>query len=224
MAGTLSKIPKLHADMTQAVDPSWETVGVGPGGRIIYRERSRRARAVKDIDPKTGEQRQRKHGVTGEALYGLNKPELYTLERTFYLESDGQGNIYKVDYTPPTPEQIEAERRKQAAKEMVPALAEALVAEGLTPADLIARLRAPVPTDNGSTQSPAGDTVPEPDSPTGDATEPEKEYPVMYAPGRWELSDGTKMQGKKEDAEQAEAAIQQALADAVANAALTPDY
>lgn len=222
MAGTLSKIPKLHADMTQAVDPSWETVGVGPGGRIIYREQSRRARAVKDIDPKTGEQKQRKHGVTGEALYGLNKPELYTLERTFYLESDGQGNIYKVDYIPPTPEQIEAERRKQAAKDMMPALAEALVAEGLTAEEIVARLRGPATTRASTVDDSVQSSVAE--SPTGDTTEPEKEYPVLSSPGRWELSNGEIFAGKKVEAQAREAELQAALADAVVNAALTPDY
>jgi hypothetical protein len=33
------------------------------------------------------------------------------------------------------------------------------------------------------------------------------EHPVMYAPGRWRLSDGSTMQGKKAEALEAEAAL-----------------
>jgi hypothetical protein len=37
--------------------------------------------------------------------------------------------------------------------------------------------------------------------------EPDVEYPVMYAPGRWRLSNGTTVQGKKVDAQKAENAL-----------------
>lgn len=36
-----------------------------------------------------------------------------------------------------------------------------------------------------------------------------EEFPQMYGPGRWRLSDGTTMQGKREDAEAAQAAIRE---------------
>lgn len=212
MGSALSTLKPLHSQPVP--DPSWEVIGVteGPNGKPVYRARSNRARAVPAYD-ENGKRDYAKHGVTGMPLYGKNKPELYTLEETFYLESDGHGNVYKIPYHPPTPEEIAARKRAEAAKQMVPALAEALVDAGLTPEELVARLRAPASTADGSVQSPTGDTA-----------EPEVEYPRMASPGRWELSNGEIFAGKKAEAQAREAEVQQALADAVKNAALSPEY
>lgn len=52
-------------------------------------------------------------------------------------------------------------------------------------------------------------------APTSTASEG---YPVMYAPGRWRLSDGSTMQGKKADALEAENAVKLATSVSVGSA------
>lgn len=131
----------------------------------------------------------RKNQMTGEPLYPLNRPEVYEEAITFYLESDGQGNIVCVPFTAPTAAEIAAEERQRRIREMVPAVAEALVDAEFSPEQLVKALR--------------GNTAPEPEV-------EQVSYPRYYGPGLWYLSaaheaackagDEQGFKGKKDDA------------------------
>ena len=197
MSRTLTRIQPLHGPV---VPPAhWEMagstppMGSDPGGRQLYTESIPRSRAVPDYEQVEctecfgerqeepcqecngtgkvdGERRWKVNPLNGERLYPMNKPELYTQHRMFYIQSDGQGNQYKVDWAPPTPEQIEAIRHDKAVADMVPALASALVDKGLDVDEIVRRLTAepsaPAP-EHASTEP-----VPFDDSRTTGAPEP----------------------------------------------------
>lgn len=190
MARGLSRIRQFHGPVVP--ESQWERAGTTPNGRQLYIERTSRSRAVPDYEdavcdacegskktkngkfecPKcsgtgivVGKRRYAKNPLTGEPLYPKNKPEFYIHERMFFIESDGQGNQYKVDWAPPTPEQIAADAHTRAVAEMLPKLAGALVDTGLGMDEIVERLTAPrapepkakmkpVPDDN-----PAADTL-----------------------------------------------------------------
>lgn len=136
---TLNPIPKFDGPMIP--DPKWERVGADPVGRQLYRERQKRSRAVPLFDEETGERVHQKHQNTGQKLYPMNRPELFTLERVFYLESEGNGNVRKVPYTPPTPEEIAAAERKGKIESMKERVAEVFVDADISPEDLLEFLR-----------------------------------------------------------------------------------
>ncbi len=168
MPRTLTTIPKLHGPFVP--DPAWEKAGMTPLGQQLWIERTPRSRAVPlyKVEPcpdcadaeqsqedvcetcngsrkVDGERVWKTNPMNGELLYKMNKPEHYIHERMFYSESDGQGNQVKVDWAPPTEDQIAALQHEKAVAEMVPALASALVDEGLSAAEIVARLKAPAP-------------------------------------------------------------------------------
>ena len=74
--------------------------------------------------------------------------------------------------------------RSASAEPSPSAEIEASTAEGEGSAD----------AENQSAETTAGNIAP-------------SEYPHMYAPGRWKLSNGDKLQGRRVDAEAAEAAL-----------------
>lgn len=192
MPRTLSRIPKLHGTLVPAAH--WKMAGAvppsgsNPGGQQLYTESIPRHRAVPDYEQVEckgcfgerqeepcqecngtgtvdGEQRWKVNPLNGERLYKINKPEFYTQQRMFYIQSDGQGNQYKVDWAPPTPEQIEAIRHDKAVADMVPALASALVDRGLSVDEIVSRLTA-------DTAAPKPALVPEGPVPAAGAPEP----------------------------------------------------
>ena len=216
MKRTLAKIKKLNPELKP---PTGSVVfGVTSDGKQLYRLVQKRSRAVPLIDTKTGEQRFRKNQMTGEPMYGLNKPELYEHERIFYLESEGNGNINIVDYQAPTAEELAKTARRQRVEDMRERLAEALVDADVDPRDLVASLQ------QGT--APVQKMKPSPAVTANVTTEPAS-FPLMYAPGRWRLSNGTVMQGKKTDAEEAESAISDderaEVAEVREMAAMTPE-
>ncbi len=209
--------------------------GITPDGKQLFRMVSKRSRAVPDIDPETGEQRWRKQPNTGEPLYRMNKPERYDLEEVFFLESEGNGNVHKVPYLPPTPEQLAAEERKRAVESMGTSLAEALVDAGISPTEAVARLgaarsaTAPVPPEGEPVRAdgiaaPTDFVVDDENGPPAQAL---TDYPVKVAGNRWRLSNGTIFVGKKVDAFKAEDDLPEdqkgAELAAKATAAATPE-
>lgn len=243
MAHGLKKIEPLHAQLIppQGAEPAGVT---DDGKHQLYKLKRKMARGVPRMDPATGERMWRKHGVTGEPLYPLSRPEIYEEELLFYLESDGQGNVVMVDYSFPTPEELaERERRKQVDR-MVPALAEALVDEGVTPENVIDALRgifAPrgdepgvvleeaAPVETASEVAPPDETDPPAEEPPEDigvqlADLDEHEYPRLYGVGLWYLSkshelacrngDAKGFKGDRDEAEEQAIAWEQASADA----------
>ena len=92
-----------------------------------------------------GRRRYAKNPLTAEPLYPKNKAEHYIHERMFFIDSDGQGNQFKIDWAPPTPEQVAADVHTREVAAMVPRLAGALVDSGLDLEEIVKRLTAPTP-------------------------------------------------------------------------------
>lgn len=205
MRATFSRMQKFNPEL---VPPSGAVpFGVTSWGAQLYRMVTPKSRGVPDIDPATGEQRWRKNQMTGEPLYPVNKPELYDEVRVFYLRSGGNGNIQLRDWAPPSAEAVARAQKSQRVAEMNDKMAEALVESGMEPAELLAILKS---------RSTASTVPPSPISTVNVGATTTGEFPMMYAPGRWELSNGMKMQGKREAAEEAETAVQAARAIAAA--------
>ncbi len=160
MARMQTTIQKQHGPVVP--EAGWKMAGMTPIGQQLYTESIPRSRAVPDYEQIAclncvGDECRKcsgtgiydgpriwiKNPLTNAPLYKKNKPEFYTQERMFFIESDGAFNQYKVDWAPPTPEQIEAIRHAKQVAEMVPALASALVDKGLDVDEIVARLTAP---------------------------------------------------------------------------------
>ena len=183
MARVLMRIPKLHAPVVP--ESGWEMSGTTPTGQQLYTERIQRSRAVPDYEqvectscfgepqdeecPKCigtgtvdGKRIWITNPLTNAPLYKKNKPEFYTQERMFYIESDGQGTQYKVDWAPPTPEEVEAIRHAKQVADMVPALASALVDKGLDVDEIVRRLTSePTAPELGHAPEPVAAPAPE---------------------------------------------------------------
>lgn len=202
MGITLERIKPLHPDFTP--DPSWEMVGMTPSGNQLFRSTTPMVRAIPDIDPKTEERRHRLHPTTAEPLYAMNKAEHFDQIRTFYLISEGNGNIIKVDYTVPTDEELAALKRGEAIETMVPELAGQLVDMDMTALEFGQALKMiskamkgevpdmaeePVPAVDGVETPQSVDTrpVPDPDVAEAPPPPPDVERPVVL----------TKAQAKK---------------------------
>lgn len=238
MSITLQPIRPFHPQFNP--DPDWKRLGLTPTGHQLFEETTKRSRAVPDIDPATGERRHRLHPTTGEPLYPRNKPQPYDHVRTFYLESQGNGNIVKIDWREPTPKEIAAVEREEGIKAMIPNLSATLYDADIKLEDLVAAMKMIAQATKGELPDeapPAESEAPEPpprteevvppppttsearalfkDEAAGAPTvsEPAVTYPHMYAPGgRYLLSDGTKMRCKKVDAEAAETALHEVAA------------
>lgn len=200
MRGTLTKLQPLHPE--KIAPPEAVMAGTTPDGKQLYREVTRRSRAVPMLDEK-GDRVFAKNPMTAEPLYPKNRPEIYNHERLYYLESEGNGNLRKVDYAPPTPEQLAEQARQRRIDEMGGGqLGAALVDAGITPEEAVQRIL------SGSAAAPAPDEpLPVPWVP-----DPDAEYPVHIAGGKWQLSNGEFVRSNREEAEKAEAQVQIARA------------
>jgi hypothetical protein len=145
--------------------------GLTPDGKQLYEMVEVRASIVDKVNPETGEVEHRKNTITGEQLHKLRevekdeqgRPVRVRNTRLFYLHSEGNGNVRKVTYTPPSEEDLKKAERRQRVQEMQEALAEGLVDAGMSPQDAIARLRG---------EADAGPGLPPPETP-----EPVSEVP-----------------------------------------------
>lgn len=214
--GVLQAIQPLHAELK----PPEGAVpfGVTPDGKQLYKEVTRRSRAVPDIDPVTGKQRWRKHPTTGDPVYKLNKHKVYDQTRIYFLESGGNGNVMKVDFAPPTPEETAADERAKKVAEMKDTFAEVLVDGNVDPKDLLALVKGgkvesseEQPTDTAETAEETStetsdEQVPDADEVPEDSTK----YPVKLGGGWYELSNGEKIQGKEDAVIEAELAVLEA--------------
>jgi hypothetical protein len=191
MAGVLSKIEPLIPPLVLPLGDDGvraRQVDVTPDGRPVYQMRRIRAKDKKEpvIDPATGEQLWEKHPATAQPLYRRWRLVRDEYDLLFTMENDGQGNTYVQKYTPPSPEEIAAKEQEQQAARFKDDLARLASERGISAEALLARLM------------DAGSAAEEEDA---------VEYPENYAPGRWRLSNGKKMQGTKEEALAAEAAL-----------------
>ena len=207
MKATLAQIKPIHPEL---IPPT----GAEPWGRTLdnkqlYRLVRRRSRAVPNIDKVTGEQRWRKNQMTGEPLYPLNRPEVYDEEFIFFLESQGNGNVSIVKYTPPSEEEMARARRAERLAQVKDAFFDKLLDMGLEPAEMFERL---LGAEKPAVAVPAP-RVPE-FVPAAMETSPSSvtlaDFPKPIGGGWWILSSGAKVQGKKEDVEEQEKAAQEA--------------
>jgi hypothetical protein len=155
--GTLRKIQKF--DGPTVPDPKWKRVGTTPWGQQLYHETQRRARAVPVYDDDGN--RVFTKSPSGVELVPKNKPEFFEYERLFYLVSEGNGNVRRQLYSPPTAEEIaEAERTGKIA-EMKDSLAAAFVDAGMTPEKMIeAFLRRPIEPNAEDVNAPVAPAAP----------------------------------------------------------------
>ena len=138
------------------IDPAWEQSGVTPDGRQLFTERFRTNRAQPDIQPPSpeeiaraeaegrephGERRWKRHPINGEPLYPMNKRKIVEVERTFYIESQGNFNQEKMFYTPPTAEEIAAAEREGRMAEIQSMFFGQLADSGLTPEEIMQRVQ-----------------------------------------------------------------------------------
>ncbi len=150
------------------------------------------------------------HPVNNEPLLPKNRLELYTLTRTFFLESQGNGNVQKTYWTPPTPEELAALKRDDKILEMGRAMATALVDSDITPAEMVEMIR------SGKAIREVSEEQEGHIRETGEIRypEPDVEYPQMIKPKQYRLSNGDEFKGKKAEAEAAELEVMQAREDA----------
>jgi len=187
--GTLSRIKPKHADL---VPPKGAVrIDTTPDNRPVYRLVHKRTRAVPLLDDE-GEQVYVTSRLNGENVYKRNRAEPWNDVREFYLESDGQLNVYMIPYKAPTREEIEAAAREGKVEEFMRELAETFVDSGMSPKELLASALANADARAG--REPTGLEGVE------DAGEADEEFPKKAGVALWELSDGTKIRGAKTDA------------------------
>jgi hypothetical protein len=197
----LDRVKPIKSDL---IPPAGSTTyGTTPDGRIIYQRTMQRGRAVPKLDAE-GNRVWRKHPLTGEPLLPVNQGEVYEATDLFTLLDQLNGNVEMVPYHVPTAEELAAETRVKKVVAMKDQLAEALVDAGVDPANLLADLKA--------LAVPAATPI----VPAAAMTEPPVPslYPMAKGGGWYLLSNGTKMQGSEEAAQEAEAAIAEAKKEA----------
>jgi hypothetical protein len=224
MPKVLTKIKPLHP---QLIPPNGaEVFGVTPDGKQLYRLVHPMARSVPDIDPETGEQAWRRHGVTNEPLVAKRKPEIYENVRVFYLESEGNGNVRMIPWAPPSPKELADAARRLRLVEVQEELVEGLVDSGISPAQLLQAAKDVIGAERGLPEAQPATTSPTIDP--GEPPQPPGKWPKNVAPKLWQLSDGTKFKGFKVEAVKAQAQLERAQAKdraaARAVAAATPDF
>lgn len=138
MAKAIGKrIRKFRATYTP--DPNWIPKGTTPWGAQLYLERRPHGKAVPDLDD-DGKQLWVRSEVSGQKLYKKNRVKRFTFERLFFLFDEGNGNVHKEPYRPPTPEEIEAARRAKRGRELMGAFEKYLGESDMTVDELMARL------------------------------------------------------------------------------------
>lgn len=99
------KIRKFQSVYTP--DPKWERAGTTPWGVQLYIERRPHGKSEPVLNSK-GKQVWVRSENTGQKLYKKRKLKRFTFERMFFLFDEGNGNVHKEPYKPPTPEEIRA--------------------------------------------------------------------------------------------------------------------
>jgi hypothetical protein len=195
---TLQKIKPLHPELV--APKGAKLVGMTPDGRQIWEE-IRKVAITEWVVDADGKQEYKKNIMTGEPLIPVRKVRsIVDKVMTYTLESEGNGNLRRVDWIPPSPEELERSRHAKAVTDMQVAIAEALVNAKVGPDELLRFLG--VETGNAAPAEPAEERA----EPASEA-EGDQKYPYMASPGRWMLSNGSIIQGKKKDAIKAEKSI-----------------
>lgn len=184
--------------------------GTTPDGRTIYQQtivRASEPEAV--IDKETGEQAWAKHPTTGEPLYPKwkKKPEQRT--RFIVPNNQGNGNLSWEEWSPASEAELANAERRRKGEAMRDVFVDALVEADISPDQLPSVLRRlaeqrdeVVPEMTGSADATA---------PTDTEPAAAGEFPKQAGAGRWKLSNGSFVNGKKVAAIAAEAALKAAL-------------
>lgn len=170
-------------------EPNEKLVGHTPKGQPIYERTIDKGKSVPRLDEE-GNQIWTKHQTTGEPLVPMRMVVSNPQVERFVPVDGGNGTVYREPWTPESEESIRRKERERKMAEVQRQLAEGLVENDISVDALLSVLKGGDPTEVESDDD--GDTP---------------EYPVNHAPGRWTLSDGTKMKGTKDDALAAEAAL-----------------
>lgn len=234
---TLSMAKKLN--ITLIPDPDWELLGLTPDRRPYYREVSKRSRAIPLLDKAgkkklavlraecpdydelrqtdeykalaRGEHRQwSMNPMTAEPLYPKNEREDYDLTREFYQENEGNGNDKLIFWKPPSADEIKAAEREDKAAEMMRGLALAFVDAEFSPDQVLEMIR-----QGGSGIESTTPVQEKQIAETGSIyPEPGVDYPYMFEPDQWRLSNGQTIKGRRDDARAAEERVLEARANA----------
>ena len=226
MPKTLKKLVPLHSQIVPPINAV--PFGMTDDGKQLYKEVTPRSGSEPFISEETGKQEWRKNQMTGEPLYPLRRPTFYEHTRVYYLESQGNGNIGKVDWRPPSPEEVARAERNQQVEAMKDHLAEALVDAKVSPTELAEMFskRAGAPAVPELPELVELDEEEEPVvAPPVEVAEPvdTDQYPKNLGGGWFELSDGAKLQGKEEQAIEAEIDLEVRRDEAHKVAEATPE-
>ena len=209
-------IPPVHSDKIPPAgsEPAGVTLD---GSRQLFKVTRKKANIV----PKTlpdGEPEFRTSPLNGARLHPINLvADIYDEVSTVYLESEGNTNIRKIKYRAPTPQELEALRRKKMVEDSGTEFLARLMETGLTPTEIMARVRGEQAA-SSEVAEPAGQGAPEPVNEIDYS-----QFPKYIPVGKWELSDGRIVEGKKPEAIEAEDAlrvVREAKAEAELNAML----
>lgn len=225
----LRKIEPLHPPL---IPPSGAlAAGVTDNGKHnLFRLTRRMARARPAYD-ENGNRRWRVNRLTGEQVIPMNEAEIYEEHLLFYLESQGNGNVEMVQYTPETLDEKLARERALAIERQTPAFIAAMIDAGITPDKLKTWMSA-----GAAAPASVVDTFAEPEADDDEVDEVhvEENYPLMYGPGLWYLSAAHEAMVKADRAkpfkgkrDEAVAVIEQDKADRMAAKAaqeLVPDF
>ena len=198
MALTLTKIQPIHPQ--HVPEPHWEMAGTTVHGRQLYKESLKRSRGVPLVD-ENGERVYAKNPISGEPLYPKNRAEIFHDNRLFFLASQGNGQVEKINYRPPTPEEIRAKERAGKIADVQDQLAAAFVDSEIPIDHLIALLK------GGKAIVPQAELEASDDDDDDEPDDEGIEYPRRMQRGVYELSTGESYRGKRSDAAAAQDAI-----------------
>jgi len=202
MKAMLNKVKPLKTDLIPP-EGSMPAGVTADGQHQLWKRPIKRVRTQVVKDEKG--QEVWKHLPNGEPTVRKRTATVEDGEELFYLRDQGNGNVEKVRYRFPTDEEVAAAKRRQKIAAMQPALAEALVDAGVSPTELLERLRQPAPK------------APAPKAPVPPVVE--DDFPIDLGEGRWKLSNGQEMEGNEDQALAQEIAV----GEARRNAALVPE-
>src|SRR5690606_30753623 len=173
--------PNIRHDFTP--HPEWETTGeVWPtdyGPQPVYREKVLKRTFVPVIG-KDGEPEMIVNYKTGETIRPKTRPVDSWETREFILYPLGNGITGKNFHFRPDPADAQRAQRKVARESFMERLMQAAERKGLSPEEIADAIDALEDTDDSAT------------------------FPKHIGGATWELSDGTRFQGSRKAAEQAE--------------------
>lgn len=194
MPGQIETIEEIPVDVSQSIFFENErNIGFDPvTNEPIFTGSRKMAKFRPKIDPKTGEQEQRKHAITGMPLIGVNELEkIY--DQTFIYKKIRvkSGGVIREDCEHPDvlwaryKGQAEREQAEKRGRELLAELgASGLTADAIVQALQATKVGVPPAVQTATAASGAAPTVPT----TTQPTDTHAGYPMLFAPGKFYLS------------------------------------